>query len=1063
MPPLPTPPFRLDLWTAPRPAGGTRVAFLVDPGGRAVTTIRRARFLEQGRSELAFDVAPDYHALAALAPQQGVVGLTRFVPTGPDSFDASSIEEWLITKRQRRLAAGVGPYRITAVPFEEVLLEWDLYRVLGSGGLATWGYSCTDRTPAEVLGDVVARLGYSWLEVGTVTPTTPVSLSLPTATPRAIADALVQALADLGTTAEFQLVLKSDLTKYRLELVTQIGGSLPALVATTTHHVPDLAYDEDALEQANAIVPFAPGGIDLRELQLEVDAVDGGTGWVTLQAIGGAASLVVAVADQFGGHALTNTIRLFRELTGRSFAIIDTSASPMRVQLATADLASGLAAGERVSFRASEDSAGQRRHFATPAKYSPAEVVSTLTSPNRIRTRDLADAGTFLEANNQLRDWMLERSTLVATLPEGDFNHVAGTFILDSAPAANPAVNDWIWFPAGGAFVPATVTNYDSGSRTITCVPRYRGHQFTTTLANITGVKCYRPVSTPMWIQATLTASDEFQVDAFTGGTPAATDVLEMVQRHQGVRLVELLDPAAITAGRKKVAQIEVACTGATNRIPNADMAAWAGASGDPPDGYSVADIVGTVTRSRETGATLTRYGGRSWKLDFAAGASGKFRTPAFPVHAVPGAEQVAAAVALQFTRFTGNVPVVVTLYAVTAAGARTQLGDAIRVYPPDSTATVETVLKAQLNAWYDASLTNQPIGTLGAEQLQLELERPAGASNLACTLYWDAAMLLHRLGLPEAPGGGVQWLFNSDALPMLTQANEVLLDRAYPLVRLSGRFRDLFRLDALQQGMTELVPGRTVTVQMPDLGLTRSVRLLGLVEDLDRPEDADVTLDRPRPDLARILADALKPPAVEPPDFPEPPREGPVVEVNVTHDATNGYIAWEGKPIVEMSMTGITGPGAWSTAPASPITIARQISVAQGRFFRARSVSGDRVSPIVEAVIQARPPFIAANPDISAVNIGTVYAPCDGDGTVEVLAPTVANMPVGTTYLVHGVRTSGTGGGLDDEDSQGGLAIGDFPITLNIDLCPGDGVRVTITADDSGTELDSDFVDFTA
>jgi hypothetical protein len=184
---------------------------------------------------------------------------------------------------------------------------------------------------------------------------------------------------------------------------------------------------------------------------------------------------------------------------------------------------------------------------------------------------------------------------------------------------------------------------------------------------------------------------------------------------------------------------------------------------------------------------------------------------------------------------------------------------------------------------------------------------------------------------------------------------------------------------------------------------------------------------------------------------------------VNVTHDADNGYIAWTGAPVVEMSMTGITGPGAWSAAPASPITIARQISVAQARFFRARTVAGDRASPTVEAVIQARPPFIAGNPDITAVNIGTVYAPCDGDGTVEVLAPTVADMPVGTTYTVHGVRTSGSGGGLDDTDSQSGLAIGDFPITLNIDLCPGDGVRVTITAYDGATPLDSDFVDFNA
>src|SRR5690606_4651915 len=148
--------------------------------------------------------------------------------------------------------------------------------------------------------------------------------------------------------------------------------------------------------------------------------------------------------------------------------ILDSSASPMRVQLATADLASGLAAGERVSFRASEDLAGTPRALVTRAARSPLEVVSTLTGPPRINTRDLYGAGASIAAANQYRDWTAERSTLVATMPETTFDPAAGTAVFTSAPSVAPQVGDWLWCTVLDGVAPLTVLAYDGGTRTAT-------------------------------------------------------------------------------------------------------------------------------------------------------------------------------------------------------------------------------------------------------------------------------------------------------------------------------------------------------------------------------------------------------------------------------------------------------------------------------------------------------------------------------------------------------------------------------------------------------------------
>lgn len=867
MPPAQRPGFRLDLWSAPAPAGGTRTAFLVDAAvGRSVSDVQRTRSLDPGQSRLSFRVAPTHPHAALLQPQAGIVRFTRFVPATPDTY-TEAFEEWRIVQRRRPVERAALAYEIVCVPLEDDLLDLDVYREVTGGGLSQWRFGAMERTPAQVLQllkDRFMAIGVTWVDVGTVTPTQAVTFALEqAATPRAVTQALVDALAAQGVEAEFQCVRANDDSKYLLELVTRVAGNLAPLVATTDAAAVELLVSEDASEQANVVVPFGDDGIDLRELQVEVQAVDAGTGWVTLRAIGATPADVVAVDDQWNGQ------RLFRELTGRSFAILDSSASPMRVQLAVADLASGLAVGERVSFRASEDLAGMRRAFVTRAARSPLEVVSTLTGPPRINTRDLYGAGASIAAAHQYRDWTAERSTLVATMPETTFDPAAGTAVFTSAPSAAPQVGDWLWCTVPDGVAPLTVTGYNAGTRTATVVARYGGHPYTVAAVYAAAtVRCYRPVaSAAFWIQASQVSGGQLQVDAFTGGTPAAGDVLELVQRHQGVRVVEVTDPAAIAATRRRVATLEVPCTGATNRLANADLSAWTGGSGDPPDGWTIASIVGTVTRTRVTAPTLTRYGGKAWQLAFAPGASAELFSPLVPAHAVPGLEQVSGALALLFPQFTGNIPVEVTLYRVSAGGTRTALADAIRIFPPDTTAIVDDSFRAALDTWYDAVLTNIGIADLGDESLQFGLRRPAGAGNPACTVVLDAAMLLHREGLPQAAEGGVRYVFGSDATPMLSAAQRILLDRARPLVSFSGRFLDLYRTDALRYAPFELVPGRDVELRVPALGLQRTVRLIATREDPDDPRTAQVTLDRVRPDVGRLLAGKL---------FPVPPSSLP-------------------------------------------------------------------------------------------------------------------------------------------------------------------------------------------
>jgi hypothetical protein len=858
MPAAPTPGYRLDLWSAPAAAGGTRVCFLAEPAaGTAVLSARRTRMLEPGRSQLVLSIAPNHPHLASLTPQQSIVRLTRFEPTTPDSFN-EIWEEWRVVRRVRPVAREAGPYQIVCVPLEDDLIDVDAHREVSDGGLHRWQYSATERLPADVLGDVrtrLAALGYSWVVVGTVTPTTKVTFTIPNVTtPRAIISTLVTQLAAKGVTAEFQLT-RFGSTEYRLELVARVAGALAPLIASTDAQAKDLSVDEDATEQVNVVIPFSSEGVDLRELQFEVASVDGGTGWVTLQAIGGAAATLVLLDDQWNGR------RLYRELTGRSFAIVDSSASPQRVQLATADLASGLAAGERVSLRQLEDNAGTRRAFGTKSVWSPFRVVSTLTGPPRINTEDLQGAGVTIHAANQFRDWMAQRSTLVAAMPDGDFNHVTGIWSFVSAPSAAPAIGDWIWCPQGAAFIVGQVTNWNAGTNQATVIPRYVGQQFTASATGIVGARCYRPIGSPMWIQATATSGNQLTVDAFSAGTPSAGDVLEVQQLHQGERLVEVPHPVAIAASRRRVGTQQVECTAATNRVTNADLAAWAGASGDPPDGWSITSIVGSVTRSRVTDPLFTRYGAKAWRIDAAAGASFELRSPLVPIHAVPGMMQVAASAALLFIQFTGNVELQVAVVSVHAGGTRTVLGEAIRVFPPDTTVTIDDAQRAALDTWYDAVATNLSLESLIDEQLQVVITRPAGGSNPAMSFVLDAAMLLQREGLPEATEGGVQYVFGSDALPMLQAAQDILRDRASALLRFEAVLVDLYRVDGLRYAPFELVIGRDVDLRVPALALQRTVRLLGVTEDIIDPRTAQVMLDRVRPDVGRLLASRLSRP----------------------------------------------------------------------------------------------------------------------------------------------------------------------------------------------------------
>ncbi|MHB1297299.1 MAG: hypothetical protein ACYC0B_02120 [Gemmatimonadaceae bacterium] len=1028
MPRLPDPAYRLDLWTDVRAAGGTRVAFLVEPGGgRAATRVQRTRFLEPGRSSLSCEVASDYHALSALAPQAAVVCLTRFVPTGPDSY-VEQVEEWRVASRRRTVRGGVGPYRIGAVPIEDDLLDRDYYREVSSGGLSQWGYSATERTPADVLGDVAARLP-AWIEVGTVTPTAPVTIPrMENATPRAIVTALVEALAAQGVDAEFQFTLAADLSAYRLELVTRVAGSLSALPATTAANATELDYDEDALEQASVLIPFTPDGVDLREWQFAATAIDAGTGWITVAALNGAAAQLVAVDAQFNG------LYLHRELTGRNFAITDTSVSPLRVRVAVADLASGIAVGERLSLRATEDLAGTRRAFGTPALWSPFAVVSTLSGPPRITVSDLADASAVVLGANQWRDWTAERSQLVAgPLPAGDFNHLTGVLDLGSAPSAAPVAGDWVWF--GTACPPGTVTAYDPVTFAVTVVPRYANTQFTESVAGVTTARLYRPIGTPLWIvSSAASGTGELTVDAFTAGTPAGTDVLEVRQRCQGARLVELADPTAVDETREKYGTLQVACTGATNRIPNADMGIWSGGPGDPADGWSIESIVGTVTRTRTTDPLYTRYGGASERLDFAAGASAEHLTPRIPIHAVPGMDQVASAVALLFVRFTGAVPIVVTLYAVTADGARTALGDPIRVYPLDTTVSTADDFKAAMETWYDAVHTNESIAALVDEQLQIGIARPPGASNPACTVYVDAAMLLQREGLPQAADGGVQYVFGSDADPMVAATNVALQDRGRPLVSFTGRFLDVYRLDATRYAPHELVLGRDVALTIPALALTRAVRLLGISEDLDAPASVQVHLDRVRPDVGRLMAARM---------VPRAPTRDPVtgrapnavwLDVQEVPTSTQVTVTWDGAPAVTVEID-----SAPPVTPApSPIVIARNAPGGAEKVyvFVAANDQGERLSSTVRVAPEAAPV-----PAIGPVSVSRL------SGTTFEVDWSVSGMPLGVTYrIVWAITADGSGSGVQNGATNpqtiGGATLGPTPYCdVDVQARDADGV----------------------
>lgn len=307
---------RLEVWTDLQCAGGTRTAILpLDQVTRLVTTERVTRE-DDGTLELSKDAAAYAHL--------SVGGVIRLLYTD------AAFEEWRIAELSDTSQAS----RLVQVVLQSVLFELNVRDnplTSTASNITTLDVSYSNQTPTQLVTAIMA-FAPSWFDVGTVTPTTLVDVSVSSAYPLRALRAVVDALRARGVDCELDF-RRNGTTGYYLDLVTTIGSSAATVDVRTAKNLLATTRAKRLAEQATTVI--MQGGAGVRRSGTpatialgfwKVASVSGSD--VELRGAEGCPDPIL-YDDQFNNHYLQKTDGTYTQIT-------DTVASTQKVTVASA-------------------------------------------------------------------------------------------------------------------------------------------------------------------------------------------------------------------------------------------------------------------------------------------------------------------------------------------------------------------------------------------------------------------------------------------------------------------------------------------------------------------------------------------------------------------------------------------------------------------------------------------------------------------------------------------------------------------------------------------------------
>lgn len=308
-----------------------------------------------------------------------------------------------------------------------------------------------------------------------------------------------------------------------------------------------------------------------------------------------------------------------------------------------------------------------------------------------------------------------------------------------------------------------------------------------------------------------------------------ADDLVEIALNSAGDDLTWLEAPAEKAAYGLRAAVIERPDIADTNNlVANPDLRDWAGAATDPPDSWTK---IGAPTLARTTTAGRWRVGGKSCRVQSTADGQG-LETAYVPID--PSTALPYFAGFLSFWIASGRVRIEI----VVTDGSTTWV-------LPDG--TNGKAYSNEVDAWKEVGAKGLDLQELGATQAKLRIVQDGSGT---ADFYVDFAQLTQTAEqMPAVAGSG--------AIQLWQVANEALLERKDPMVRIDVDLIDLARLDpdlVAQFAAQELLEGAPCNVSDDRLGVTVSTRILGVERDLLRNAVASLILSNKPEDLVDMV-----------------------------------------------------------------------------------------------------------------------------------------------------------------------------------------------------------------
>lgn len=353
---------------------------------KAAGGIRRAVLSEILSASSSITLATDRLTVVVPVGSRAAGYLTARTIVRIDQSD-SVYDEWKIVSRSTDDLAGTVTINATSIRSTE-LAESSLVARVDSDGVVVHDFESLGLTPTEHINTWVlpalAAQGFTWITLGTITPTAPIDLTFSWDTPLA---ALLRIA--VASASELDLRRNGD-TGYLIDLVTKINSSAQRADLRVDKNLVNLHTDEDTIDQATRVFPRG--------------AQDADGNYSTMSRaqwkVSGVAGSVLTLSDPAGGKGPVQfddqlNTRYLRTITGALTQVTDSDAVLGTVTVASA---TGIAVNDLIQFRA--DSTGTDM-------VSVQNPVAVAAYGVKVGVKDLLDVpGTNNAIKNPfMRDW----------------------------------------------------------------------------------------------------------------------------------------------------------------------------------------------------------------------------------------------------------------------------------------------------------------------------------------------------------------------------------------------------------------------------------------------------------------------------------------------------------------------------------------------------------------------------------------------------------------------------------------------------------------------------------